>query len=680
MPPSVEKRVQELKIHGDVRVDEYFWLREREDPDVIAYLNAENEYRKAKLASTTELQEQLAAETKARIKQTDETVPYPDNGYSYYRRTEDGRQYPIYCRKKLGTQDAPEEIILDVNQIAAGHKFCSVQGLRISPDTKLLAYAVDTVGRRKYTLKIRDLETGQEHHDEITDVTGNHEWASDSQTLLYVRQDPQTLRWYQVFRHKLGAALENDELVFQEDDEEFSCYVSKSRSRKYLFIYVEQTLSTETLYLDASTPDAMPVVFQPRAADHEYSIDHLGEHFYVRTNWDAKNFRLMRCTEQATDKSAWETIVAHDQDVFLVGFELFDDYLVLEQRAGGLVRIRIRDWATDEEHDLDFGEPCYLASTDATPDPATDWLRFEFTSMVTPDSTFEYNMRSREKKLLKQEEVLGGFDTDNYQSERVWATARDGVKVPVSIVYHKDTAIDGTAPCLQYGYGSYGNSMEATFNSARLNLIDRGFVYAIAHIRGGQELGRQWYENGKLLKKKNTFTDFIDVGRYLVDHKYADPKRLYARGGSAGGLLMGAVINLAPKLYDGIIADVPFVDVVTTMLDDSIPLTTSEYDEWGNPNEPEYYRYMLSYSPYDNVRKTAYPNILVTTGLHDSQVQYWEPAKWVARLREKKTDNNLLLLKTNMSAGHGGASGRYERYKEIAIRHAFLLYLAGISE
>ena len=400
----------------------------------------------------------------------------------------------------------------------------------------------------------------------------------------------------------------------------------------------------------------------------------------MRTNWDAKNFRLMRTTADETHKEHWETIVPHNKDIYLSSFELFDDYLVLEQRTNGLVRIRIREWKSGAEHDLDFGEPCYLASTAATPEHDTEWLRYRFTSMVTPDSTFDYNMRTREKKLLKQEEILGGFEKNNYTSERLWATARDGVKIPVSVVYRKDTPINGTAPCMQYAYGSYGSSMEATFSATRLNLVDRGFVYAIAHIRGGQEMGRHWYEDGKLLRKKNTFTDFIDVGRHLVKHKYADPNRLYARGGSAGGLLMGAVVNMAPELYHGVIADVPFVDVVTTMLDDSIPLTTSEYDEWGNPNDPEYYRYMLSYSPYDNVQAIDYPNMLVTTGLHDSQVQYWEPAKWVARLRDIKTDDNLLLLKTNMSAGHGGASGRYDRYKEVAIRHAFILFLAGIDE
>jgi oligopeptidase B len=678
-PPKVEARSEKLTAHGETREDEYYWLRERENAQVIAYLEAENDYLKAQLASTDKLQAQLAEETKARIKQTDESVPYPDNGFSYFRRTVDGLQYPIYCRTPLEKEEAVEQVLLDVNEIAAGKSYCSVNGLEVSEDTKLLAYAVDTVGRRKYTLKIRDLESGKTLSDEIADVTGNHVWANDNKTLFYVRQDPTTLRWYQIYRHVLGDDPAHDKLVFEEKDEEFSCYISKSRSRKFLLIYSEQTLSSETRYLDANNPDATPIVFQAREADHEYSVDHLNDQFYVRTNWDAANFRLMQCGEQTTGKSHWKVVEPHHDDVFLNDFDLFDNYLALEQRHHGLIRIRLRDWSTGAEHDLDFGEACYQAGTEATPVHATDWLRYSFSSMITPNSTFEYNMRTKEKKLLKQTEVLGGYDSSDYKTERLWVEARDGAKVPVSIVYRQDTPLDGTAPCLQYAYGSYGNSMEASFRSSRLNLLDRGFVYAIAHIRGGQEMGRHWYEEGKLLKKKNTFTDFIDVGRALIAKKYADPKRLYGRGGSAGGLLMGAVANMAPELYHGLIADVPFVDVVTTMLDDTIPLTTSEYDEWGNPNDPEYYAYMLSYSPYDNVREMDYPNLLVTSGLHDSQVQYWEPTKWVARLRAKKTDDNLLLLKTNMSAGHGGASGRYEQYKEIALRDAFLLFLAGIS-
>lgn len=679
-PPQAEKRPQELKTHGDLRVDEYFWLRNREDADVLAYLTAENDYLATMLAPIDNLQAKLAEETRARIKQSDESVPYPERGYAYYNRTLDGLQYPIYCRRKLGDASATEEVMLDVNQLAEGHEFCQVAGLDVSADSQRLAYAIDTVGRRKYTLFIKNLTTGNLEADVIQDITGNFVWAEDNQTIFYVRQDPQTLRSYQVFRHTLGTDAEEDVLVFQEDDEQFNCSVSKSRSRKYIFIESDQTLSTETRYVDALAPHSKPIVFQPRESDHEYAVDHLGDDFYIRTNWNAPNFRLMRCSQAETRKSHWESIVDHDADVFLAGFELFENYLVLEQRHNGLVRLRIRHWSTGNEHDLDFGEPCYWATSSATPDPNTDWLRFDFSSLVTPDSTFDYNMKTREKKLLKQEEVLGGFQSSDYRSERIWAVARDGVKIPVSLFYHKHTPIDGTAPCVQYGYGSYGSSMPATFQSSRLNLVDRGFVYAIAHIRGGQEMGRWWYENGKLLKKMNTFTDFIDVGRHLVANKYADPQRLYARGGSAGGLLMGAVVNLAPELYHGIIADVPFVDVVTTMLDDSIPLTTSEYDEWGNPNQKEYYDYMLSYSPYDNVRAVDYPPMLVTTGLHDSQVQYWEPAKWVARLRDRKSDDNLLVMKTNMSAGHGGASGRYDRYQEIALRDAFLLYLAGIRE
>ena len=509
-PPQVEKRPTELAAHGGVRIDEYYWLRERENPEVIAYLEAENAYLKAQLASTEALQEKLVSETRARIKQTDESVPYPEHGYDYYTRTVDGQQYPIYCRKKL-VDNAAEEIVLDVNQLAEGHEFCSVTGVSPSPDGRLLAYAIDTVGRRKYTLQVKDLETGQLTEDHVQDVTGNLVWAEDNRSLVYVRQDPQTLRWHQVFHHVLGNDASADRLVFEEQDEEFSCSVSKSRSRRYIFIDSEQTLSSETRYLDAHAPDAEPVLFHPREPDHEYSIDHLGDYFYIRTNWEAPNFRLMRCGLNETEKKNWTPLVDHQAGKFLVSFELFEDYLVFAQRHEGLVRLRIRNWSDGEQHDLDFGEPCYLAYAAVTSEPATDWLRYGFTSLITPNSTFEYNMKTRERRLLKQEEVLGGYKAENYKSERAWATARDGERIPISIVYRKDTPLDGTAPCLEYGYGSYGSSMQASFRSSRLNLLDRGFVYAIAHIRGGQEMGRRWYEDGKLLKKKNTFTDFIDV-------------------------------------------------------------------------------------------------------------------------------------------------------------------------
>ncbi|MGI9517574.1 MAG: S9 family peptidase, partial [Pirellulaceae bacterium] len=497
---------------------------------------------------------------------------------------------------------------------------------------------------------------------------------------FYVNKDPQTLRSYQIKRHRLGTAAADDVLVYEEPDEEFNCRIYKSRSREYIFIYCGQTLSTEVRMLRADEPESWSHVFHPREANHEYSIDHIDGEFYIRSNQDAPNFRLFKVGDQQPVRENWEEVISHREDVYLADFDLFEDHVVISERKDALPLLRIRPRDGSDDRYLPFDEPAYVVRTTTTPDANTKWLRYTYTSMTTPNSVFEYNMISGEKKLLKQDEVLGGFRSDNYRTERQWATARDGTKIPVSIVYHKDTPLDGTAPCLEYGYGSYGSSTPPAFNSTRLNLLDRGFVYAVAHIRGGQELGRQWYEDGKLFNKKNTFTDFIDVGRFLIENKYADPERLYARGGSAGGLLMGAVINMAPDLYHGVVADVPFVDVVTTMLDDTIPLTTSEYDEWGNPNDEGYYDYMLSYSPYDNVASVEYPNLLITTGLHDSQVQYWEPAKWVARLRTKRQGDHLLLLKTNMDAGHGGASGRFDRFKEVAFRHAFLLKLAGLTE
>ncbi|MEM7457374.1 MAG: S9 family peptidase [Planctomycetota bacterium] len=677
-PPECEKRPERLEAHGQVRIDDYYWLRERENPDVIAYLNAENDYMTAVMSETEALQEKLAAETRARIVQEDTSVPVTERGFDYYRRTEEGSQYPIYCRRKTGSDE--EVVILDVNELAEGHDFCSVSGMDVSTNSSMLAYAVDTVGRRKYTLRIKSLETGETLADSIPDVTGNLVWAEDNETLFYTRQDPQTLRWFQIFRHRLGTDSSEDVLVYEEADEEFSVRLGKTRSRDFIIINCNQTLSSETLLIDAATPESEARIFQPREDDHEYSIDHLDGAFYIRTNWEASNFRLMRTGEDNTTKESWQDVVPHSEEIYFDSFELFNNWLVIEQRENGLAQIRYRRNDGTEFENLDFGEPCYSAGLAATMESDSDSLRYRFSSLATPPGTFEFDMNSGESTLLKQETILGGFDRGNYQTERIWARASDGTAVPVSLVYHKDTPLDGTAPCLLYAYGSYGISMSASFNASRFNLIDRGFIFAIAHIRGGQEMGRHWYEDGKLLNKKNTFTDFIAVGRDLVAREYADPDRLYARGGSAGGLLMGAVANMAPELFNGIIADVPFVDVVTTMLDDTIPLTTSEYDEWGNPNDQQYYDYMLSYSPYDQVEAKAYPNILVTTGLHDSQVQYWEPAKWVARLREMKTDENLLLLKTNMSAGHGGASGRFDRYREIAFRHAFLLNLAGIEE
>ena len=677
--PVAKTLPAKLTTHGIERVDNYYWLNDRENPEVIDYLNKENDYTNAMLADIKPLEENLFTEIKGRIKQDDSSVPYADRGYVYYTRFEKGEQYPIYCRK-LDQKDAAEEVMLNVNELAKGHSFCNVSRMRISPDNKLAAFAVDFTGRRKYNLRFKDLTTGELLDDQVDNVTGGCVWANDSKTVFFTRKDPQTLRAYLIVRHELGTSADQDVNVYEETDEEFSCSVSQSRSREFIFIGSQQTLSTEYRYLSADDPHGEFTVFSPRQENHEYSIDHLGDTFYIRSNNNAKNFRLLTADAANHAQSQWKEVIPHRDDVLLQGFTLFDDYLVLSERKEGLVQLRIKSNDGSQDFYMPFDEPAYVASAAATPDPGTKQLRYVYTSLTTPNSVLEFNMDTREKKLLKQEEVLGDFDSNDYRTERVWATARDGVKVPVSIVYHKNTKIDGSAPCLEYGYGSYGASMDPRFNSALLSLLDRGFVYAIAHIRGGQEMGRQWYENGKLLNKMNTFNDFIDVGKFLVEKKYANPKQLYCRGGSAGGLLIGAVINLEPELYHGAIADVPFVDVVTTMLDDTIPLTTFEYDEWGNPNEKEYFEYMLSYSPYDQVSSANYPNLLVTTGLHDSQVQYWEPAKWVAKMRAKKQGDNLLLLKTNMDAGHGGASGRFDRFKLVATRYAFLLKLAGIEK
>ncbi len=684
-PPMAAARPHELETHGDVRVDEYYWLREREDPEVIAYLEAENAYLDGVMAHTEELQETLFEEIRGRIVEDDSSVPYRDGDYWYYTRYEEGKQYEVHCRRPadgdvFGGAAGPdaEEVLVDVNEIAEGREYTSVRP-SVSPDHRILAYAVDDVGRRFYTVRFKDLATGETLPDEIPDVTANLAWAADSGTLFYVRQDPDTLRSYQVFRHRLGKGAADD-LVYEEPDETFSVFLRRSQSRKYLMAVSSHTLRTEVRTLRADDPGGDFAVFEPRGERHEYSVDHLGDRFWVRTNDEAPNFRLMSTAEDNTGRAAWREETPHRDDVLLEGFELFDRFLVLAERRGGLNQLRIKEMTAGgtEGHDLDFGEPAYSAGLGVNPDPSSRTLRYVYQSLTTPRSVFDYDPATREKTLRKQEQVLGGFESADYRTERLWAVASDGTEVPVSLVYRPDLRpAEGGSPLLLYGYGAYGASMDAGFSSLRLSLLDRGFVYAIAHIRGGEEMGRSWYEDGKLLNKKNTFTDFIAAAEHLAAEGYADPDRIYAMGGSAGGLLMGAVFTMRPDLWDGIVAQVPFVDVVTTMLDASIPLTTFEWDEWGDPREREYYDYMLSYSPYDNVEAKDYPHMLVTTGLHDSQVQYWEPAKWVARLREKKTDGNLLLLKTNMSAGHGGASGRFDRYRETALVYAFLLDRAG---
>jgi oligopeptidase B len=642
-PPSATRIPKRLEHFGRTRVDNYYWLKERTDPKVIAYLDAENAYTDAMTAHTKAFQKSLYDQIVGRIKQADNTAPVFDNGYYYYTRFETGKQYPVLVRKK-GSLESGEEILLDENALAQGHGFFSLGGSHVSPNNRLIAYGVDTGGRHFYTIRIKDLATGKLLDDTIADVTGNMAWANDNQTLFYTKQDPNTLRSDRVYRHRLGTPPASDRLVYEETDGTFTCRIFRTKSDRYLMIGSRQTLSTEYRFLDADKPEGEFQVIQPRRPRLEYSADHLDEHFYIRTNRDAKNFKLVRAPIQSPGLDHWEDVVPHRADVFLEQFELFRDFLVVEVRRDGLIRLSIRPWSGEGEHRVDFDEPAYLAHIGPNRELDTDKLRFVYTSLTTPQSSYDYDMRKKSKTLVKREEVLRGFDPANYVTERLHATASDGVKVPISIVYRKGFAKDGSRPLLLYGYGSYGASMDASFQSERLSLLDRGFAYAIAHIRGGQELGRQWYEGGKLLKKKNTFTDFIACAEHLIRQRYTGPDHLFANGGSAGGLLMGAVTNMRPGLFKGIVAQVPFVDVVTTMLDPTIPLTTNEYDEWGNPSDRTYFDYILSYSPYDNVEAKEYPNVLVTTALQDSQVQYWEPAKWVAKLRATKTDSNRLLL------------------------------------
>ncbi len=677
-PPVAEKIPYEITTHGHTRIDDYYWLRERENPAVIEYLEAENEYTGAMLRHTEGLQERLYDEIIGRIKQTDESVPYFDNGYYYYTRYEEGQEFPVYCRRK-GDLDAPEEIMLNVNDMAGGHGFFQVTGLRVSPDNSILAFGVDTVGRRRYTLQFKNLETGELLSDKIPETNGYVAWGNDSRTFFYTTQNEVTLRAENVYRHSLGDVTGNSDLVYYEEDETYRVAVFTTKSKEYIMIVSSSTLSTEYRFVRADDPAAEFRVFHPREREMRYSVDHHGDKFYILTNWQAENFRLMETPAHRTGRESWRELVGHRDDVLLSGIEIFNDHLVLSERKNGLRQIYIYRWEDMSGHYLEFPEEVYTAAVSVNPDFDSDNLRYTYSSLTTPNSVFEYNMQTGEQVLLKQDEVLGDFDPDNYQARRLYATAGDGTKIPVSLVYRKGVERDGTNPLLLYAYGSYGSSTDPRFSSVRLSLIDRGFIYAIAHVRGGQEMGRYWYEEGKLLNKKNTFTDFNDCAQFLIDQNYTNENMLFAQGGSAGGLLIGAVINMQPDLYRGVIAAVPFVDIVTTMLDDSIPLTTSEYDEWGNPNDEEYYYYMLSYSPYDQVERQEYPAMLVTTGLHDSQVQYWEPAKWVAKLRDYKTCDNPLLFHTNMEAGHGGAAGRYRRYREIAMEYAFLIDLAGIE-
>ena len=678
--PVAKKIAKELRIHNDVRIDNYYWLNDRDNPEVIDYLNAENTFTKSEMLHTEAFQKDLFEEMKARIKEDDTSVPYKLNGYWYLTRFEKGQDYPIYTRKK-DSLDAPEEILFDCNEMAKGHAYFNLGSFSISPDNKLANFSTDVIGRRQYTIEIKNLETGKVYQDKIINTTSSSTWANDNETLFYCMKDEVTLRSHKIFTHKLHTYPQDDIEVYHEKDETFDTFVYKTKSKKYIVIGATSTLSSEYRFLNADTPNGKFKLFQKRKPDLEYNIAHYNDTFYIISNADgATNFKLQKTHESKTEQKYWEDVIPHRDAVLLEDIEIFKDYLVVNERENGLNNIRIMSWDGTEDYYLPFHSETYTAYIGNNPDFDSDVLRYGFNSLTSPSSVIDYHFKTKESEIKKEQVVLGGdFKKEDYESKRVWATARDGVKVPISLVYKKGTKLDGTSPLLQYAYGSYGSTIDPSFSSVRLSLLNRGFIYAIAHIRGGEYLGREWYENGKLLKKLNTFYDFIDCSKFLIEQNYTSAKHLYAYGGSAGGLLMGAVINMNPELYHGVLSAVPFVDVVTTMLDETIPLTTGEYDEWGNPNDLEYYNYMKSYSPYDNVEAKAYPNMLVTTGLHDSQVQYWEPAKWVAKLRDLKTDSNKLLLFTDMDAGHGGASGRFESLKEVALEYAFLLDLEGIS-
>lgn len=686
-PPIAEKIPTTLEKHDDVRIDNYFWMRLSDDQKlapvkdaatqkVTDYLEAENEYYDKVTGYTKDFQEALFQEMKGRIKEDDESVPYKSNGYFYSTRFEIGNQYPIYSRKKE-TLEAKEEILFNVNELAKGFDYFKLGGLSISPNNKLAVFAADTVSRRQYFLRFKNLETGEIYKDIIDNTTGGAVWANDNRTIFYTKKDPITLRSSKIFRHVLGTPTSEDVEVYHEKDETFGTYVTKSKSKNYIIIGSYSTLSTEAQFLDADHPTGSFTMLQEREADLEYNVAHYKDHFYLLTNKDnATNFKLMKTSVSKTSQENWVDVIPHREDTLLEDFSIFKDYLVIEERTNGLNKIRIKRWDDTNDYYLPFDEETYSAGVHGNPEFDTDIIRYSYNSFTTPSSVIDFNMNDFSKEIKKEQEVLGGkFNKENYTSKRVWATARDGKKVAISLVYHKNTILDENTPLLQYAYGSYGYTIPDSFSTTRLSLLDRGFVYALAHIRGSEYLGREWYDNGKMLHKKNTFNDFIDCSKYLIDNNYTSSKHLYAMGGSAGGLLMGAIVNMNPELYNGILAAVPFVDVISTMLDDSIPLTTGEYDEWGNPNEKKYYDYIKSYSPYDQVQAKKYPNMLVTTGFHDSQVQYWEPAKWVAKLRELKTDTNILMLHTNMEAGHGGASGRFEALKETAEDYTFFLAL-----
>lgn len=678
LPPKAKKIVKKLEIHGDIRIDNYYWLNDRENPEVIDYLHAENAYYEAKTAHTKQFQEDLFQEMKSRMKEDDESVPYKKNNYYYITRFEKGSQYPIYSRKK-GSLEAQEQILFDVNELGKGFYYYKLSGLSISPNNELAVFGVDTLGRRQYTLQFKNLETGELFPEKIENTTGSGTWANDNKTVFYTHQNPKTLRSEKIFRHVLGTNPSEDIEVYVEKNKAFNTFVYGTKSEKYIIVGSYSTVSSEYRILESDNPTGEFRIFQPRERNHEYDIAHYNGNFYILTNKDkATNFKLMKTPEMATSKENWVEVIPHREDVLLEDISIFKDFLVVEERSNGLNKIRIIRWDQTEDFYLPFEEETYSAGVYNNPEFDTNIIRYGYNSMTTPSSIIDFDVVSKTKEIKKEQEVLGGnFDKNNYKSERLWATTQDGTKIPISLVHHKNTPLTKDTPLLLYGYGSYGHSIDAGFSTTRLSLLDRGFVFAIAHVRGGEYLGRKWYEKGKLLHKKNTFTDFIDCAKFLIEKQYTSSAHLYASGGSAGGLLVGTVINMDPELFNGIIAAVPFVDILTTMLDDSLPLTTGEYDEWGNPNKKAFYDYMKSYSPYDNVSKQKYPNMLVTTGLHDSQVQYFEPAKWVAKLRELKIDKNILLMHIDMEAGHGGASGRFDSLKETARDYSFVIDLEG---
>jgi oligopeptidase B len=675
--PLAARKPTTLELHGDRRIDNYYWLRERDNPEVIAYLEAENAFTEVAMKPFSGLKNVLVQEIKARMQPDESTVPYRRGDYFYYSRYEAGNDYPIYARRK-GSLDAPEEVLLDVNKLAGDAEYFAVRNFSVSLDDRIAAYGVDTVGRRFYDVYFLDLANGRLLPDVIEKTTADFVWANDSQTILYGKQHAETLRSYQVYRYKLGT--NESSLLYQEDEETNYLYLGKSLASGFIFLISDHTLYSEVRYVAADSPQDPPTLFLARENDHLYAVADGGDRFYVLSNDGAKNFRLLETPLDSTSKTSWQEVVPHRDDVLIESITVLRDFVILELLENGLVQMEVLDRSSGELHRMAFDEEVYTAygNDNAEYDAAT--YRYVYESLTTPESTYDYSPADQVHTLIEEKEVVGSFDRDDYETRRLFATARDGTQIPVSMVYRKGTQKDGKNPLLQYGYGSYGSSVYPYFSADRLSLLDRGFIFVMAHIRGGSEMGREWYYDGRQLQKMNTFTDFIDVSKFMVAEGYTSPGHLYAYGGSAGGLLMGAVLNMAPELYNGVVAAVPFVDVVTTMLDENVPLTSGEWDEWGDPRKKEFYDYMLSYSPYDNVRATDYPNILVTTGLHDSQVQYWEPAKWVAKLREFDTGDNLLVLKTDMEAGHSGKTGRFRRVEDTALYYSFLMGLEGIRE